>query len=301
MLEIRTDLAQEAHEIASKNKEKRADGVIFETERDGCCTLTRIEIVNKDGEEATGKPIGKYLTADVGRLWDMSGNDTVHAVGVIARMIRELAGDPRSVLVAGLGNLTVTADALGPAALDHVIVTRHLKEESPHIYQTLGFADVSAIAPGVLSQTGVETLDSVRSICNAIKPSLVIAIDALASRNVARLGTAVQITNVGIAPGSGVGNRRCALNESTLGIPVIAIGIPTVVDALTLALNVAEALGISHDEIARADNVEECASMFVTPKDSDKMISHMAKVLGYSVNTAFHRQLSFEEMVSISG
>ncbi|MBR6633147.1 MAG: GPR endopeptidase [Clostridia bacterium] len=300
MFETRTDLALEAHEVALKNKKSALDGVIFREEERQGYKLTRVEIISENGERETGKPMGTYLTLDAGRIWDR-GIDELKAVSqALGESIRELTKKCDSLLVVGLGNTTVTADALGPEALSHLIVTRHLKSASPRLFGDMGFFDISAIAPGVLSQTGIETMEIVKSVVQKLKPSLVIAIDALASRDMSRLGTVIQISDTGIAPGSGVGNHRPALNEDSLGVPVISMGIPTVVDALTLTANVVEMCGVSVDSFVENAKVEECKNMFVTPKDSDKIISYMSKAIGYAINMAFHTELSFEEMISIS-
>ncbi len=298
MFEIRTDLAVEAHEIASKNKEHIIDGVVFSEEDKELYKLTRVEILSPDGEKATGKPMGKYLTLNVGKLWERGNEELENVCCLLAKMITELSGNCESVLVVGLGNTTVTADALGPQSLSHLIVTRHLKNASPDIFSQMHFFDISALAPGVLSQTGIETMEIVKSVTDKLKPSLVIAIDALASRDMSRLGTVIQISDTGIAPGSGVGNHRPALNSRSLGTPVISIGIPTVVDAVTLTANVIEMCGADLSNL-NIKSIRECENMFVTPKDCDKIISFMSRVIGYSINTAFHKELSFEDIMSV--
>ena len=293
MFEIRTDLALEAHEIAQKNKQNTIDGVIFREEALDSYKLTRVEIISPDGERATGKPMGKYLSLDVGKIWNRGTDETERVCTHLGDMIRELADNAENVLIVGLGNTDITADALGPLAVRHVIVTRHLKNESPHIFNGMGFSELSAIVPGVLSQTGIETAETVKCICHTLKPSLVLAIDALASGDMARLGTVIQISDTGISPGSGVCNRRSSLNRSTLGVPVISMGLPTVVDAVTLASNV---FGRNP---AEEENLKECENMFVTPKDCDKIIAFMSRVIGYAINTAFHKELSFDDITSV--
>ncbi|MBE6651713.1 MAG: GPR endopeptidase [Ruminococcaceae bacterium] len=296
MYEIRTDLALESHEIASKNKKSAIDGVIFNEESVYNYKLTRIEIVSQDGENATGKPIGKYLSLDVGKIWNRGADEVQTVCKLLGDMINELSNGATSVLVAGLGNTDITADALGPMALSHVLVTRHLKNEEPQMFYDMNFSEISALSPGVLSQTGIETMECIKSVAEKIKPSIVIAIDALASGDVRRLGSVIQISNAGISPGSGVGNRRSALNKSTLGFPVISIGIPTVVDAISLSTSISK---LGQDVKIPDDITNEYKNMFVTPKDCDKIISFMSQLIGYSINTAFHRDLSFDDMISI--
>ncbi len=300
MYQTRTDLAMEAHELASKNKNSPVDGVIFREEITESYKMTRIEILNEKGEKETGKPVGKYLTLHTGKLWEGGVENIYFASNAVSKLLRELAGNDLTggpVLVVGLGNITITADAIGPKCVSHIIVTRHLKDSSPDIFESLGFGDTAALSPGVLSQTGIETSEIVKSVAKKISPSLVIAVDSLAARDISRLGTAIQLTDTGIAPGSGIGNRRSALNKKTLGVPVISIGIPTVVDALTLTANILEKYYGSTDMLS--DNMEE-SDFFVTPKDTDKIISYMSKVIGYSINMTFHEKLSYEEMISIA-
>ena len=293
MFEIRTDLALEAHEIAAKNKKCAPDGVIFRETSVDNYKMTRVEILSPEGEKATGKPMGRYLSLDVGKIWNRGTDEAECICTHLGNMLRELAGEVESVLVIGLGNTDITADALGPLAVNHLIVTRHLKTEAPDIFNGMGFCDLSAIAPGVLSQTGIETAETAKSICDSLKPSLVIAIDALASGDMSRLGTVVQISDTGISPGSGVCNRRSSLNRDTLGVPVISMGVPTVVDAVTLASNV---LG---RDITEEPKLHECENMFVTPKDCDKIIAFMSRVIGYAINMAFHKELNFEDITSV--
>ena len=293
MYQTRTDLAMEAHELASKNKNSPVDGVIFREEITESYKMTRIEILNNTGEKETGKPIGKYLTLHTGKLWEGGIENIYFAASAVSKLLRELAGNDLSggpVLVAGLG-------AIGPKCVSHIIVTRHLKDNSPELFENLGFYDIAALSPGVLSQTGIETSEIVKSVAKKISPSLIIAVDSLAARDISRLGTAIQLTDTGISPGSGIGNRRSALNRDTIGVPVISIGIPTVVDALTLTANILEKYYGGADMIS--DNMEE-ANFFVTPKDTDKIISYMSKVIGYSINMTFHEKLSYEEMISIA-
>ena len=300
MYQIRTDLALESHEIASKNKNSPVDGVVFREEIIEGYKMTRIEILNKIGEKETGKPIGKYLTLQTGKLWDAGIENMYFAANALSKLLLELVEDKLSsnpILVAGLGNITINADAIGPKATSHIIVTRHLKNSSPDLFDSFGFSDIAALCPGVLSQTGIETAEIIKSVSKKIHPSIIIAIDSLAARDISRLGTTIQLTDAGITPGSGIGNRRNALNKDTLGVPVISIGIPTVVDALTLTANVLEKYYGSADMI---DSEVEESNFFVTPKDSDKIISYMAKVIGYSINMVFHDKLSYEEMISIS-
>lgn len=300
MYKSRTDLAVEAHEIASKNKNSPVDGVIFREEIVESYRMTRIEIINENGEKETGKQIGNYLTLNTGKLWDGGIENMYFASSALSKLLHELIDKndlSGPILIAGLGNITINADAIGPKAVSHIIVTRHLKNDSPEIFSGLGFSDLAAISPGVLSQTGIESAEIVKSVAKKISPSLIIAIDSLAARDISRLGSAIQLTDTGIAPGSGIGNRRASLNKESLGVPVISIGIPTVVDALTLTANILEKYFGSSECLS--PQLEE-ADFFVTPKESDKIISYMSKVIGYAINMTFHEKLSYEEMISIA-
>lgn len=309
MYQPRTDLALEAHELASKNTNSPIDGIIYKEENIFNFKMTRVEINTDSASEKTGKPKGKYLTLHTGNIWNENSETLIRATKSLSHLIEELTQDKTSpekpILITGLGNITITADAIGPKALEHIIVTRHIKASSPSLFEDLGLFDIAALSPGVLSQTGVETTEIIKSLADKISPSLVIAIDSLASKNLERLVTTIQLSDTGIAPGSGMGNRRVALNLETLGIPVISIGIPTVVDAGALAFDLLE----KHCRKNQRENIiNEIFSegfgkelqYFVTPKDTDLIISCLAKVIGYGINLAFHKNLEYEEMVSIA-
>ncbi len=309
MYQPRTDLALEAHEMATKSN-SHLDGIIYKEENILGFNMTRVEITNKDASDKTGKPCGKYLTLHIGTPWNETSDTLINSTKALSILIEELIcgnlAESSPVLIAGLGNITITADAIGPKALEHVIVTRHIKTASPSLFSELGLFDIAALSPGVLSQTGVETTEIIKSLVDKISPSLVIAIDSLASKNLERLVTTVQLSDSGISPGSGMGNRRTSLNQTTLGVPVISIGVPTVVDVGALAFGILEKhcknAKISKDiiesfEKSKQSNELEC---FVTPKDTDLIISCLAKVIGYGINLAFHKNLDYEEMVSIA-
>ncbi len=284
----RTDLALEAHETAPKNKENKTDGVIYNVEK-GKYPVTSIEIISPEGERATGKPMGTYLTVNIECCEE---NELETICTQIAGLIKRVAKNATKILTVGLGNTNVTADAIGPKSVNHLLITHHLKDNE--IFGDL--ADMASISPGVAAQTGIETSKTVACLVKETMPDAVIAIDALASRDIKKLGKIIQISDTGIVPGSGVGNRRHELSEKTLGVPVIAIGVPTVVDALTLAANI---LGTAKDK-KEIQNAEEFENMFVTPKDCDKIVAFTAKVIGYSINMAFNEKISFNEMISLT-
>ena len=234
---------------------------------------------------------------------------------LIALKIKELADisldtdnlSKVSILIAGLGNNFITADSIGPKALSKVLITRHLKQQLGGL-DNFGLIEMSGIAPGVLGQTGMETAEIIFSVAEKIKPSLVILIDALASRKISRLATTIQLSNTGIAPGSGVGNHRRAIDSELLGAPVVSIGVPTVVDAATLSYDVLEEAykqaSIEIDDKLTRDilNIaleESGGNFFVTPKESDLIINEVSKIIGYAINRCFYNEISFEEMSRI--
>jgi len=308
MSNIRTDLAVETREEIAK-KGEIGDGVLFSRETADGFLCSEIEITNETGEKITGRSMGKYITIEFGRIWLKEYSEFMLAVDLIAKKIKMLAGeDTQKILVAGLGNNYITADSIGPKALQKILITRHLKQQLPGLYDNIDLIEMSGIAPGVLGQTGMETAEIILSVTEEIKPSLVIIIDALASRKVSRLATTVQLSNTGISPGSGVGNHRQAIDSKLLGTKVMSIGVPTVVDAATLSYDVLEEaykyLGITPDDrltldILNASLEEMGGNFFVTPKESDVIINEVSKLIGYGINRAFYDDLSIEEMSRI--
>ena len=305
MFKIRTDLALETREeVAEKGIED--DGILFYEETIDGLVCSQIDITNGKAREATGRNIGTYVTVEFGKVWLKSHEDFVRAVETIAKKIKSLSEfEGGSVLIAGLGNIYITADSIGPKALSNILITRHIKNQMPDMYADFGMADISGIAPGVLGQTGMESADIIKAVAKRTKPSLVILIDALASRKISRLATTIQISNTGIAPGSGVGNYRHAIDQNFLGTKVMSIGVPTVVDAATLSYDVLEETctqnniepveNLTH-EILRNALEESGGNFFVTPKESDVIINEVSKIIGYAINRSFHNDISFEEM-----
>ena len=294
MYEIRTDLALEAHEINAQAG--REDGIRTEEETIDGFSITTVHVGEGEGERLAKKKAGTYINVDVGKSWLLASEGFAALVAVLAGQLRKLfpADFSGTALVVGLGNYDITADSIGPKAVEKVVVTRHLRTLNPQLYESAGFGDLCAFAPGVLGQTGMESAEIVRSIVEAVRPSLIVAIDALASRRLARLATTVQLCDTGIYPGAGVSNRRSELSAETLGVPVISIGVPTVVDAATLAYDL---LGENADEkTAAALLAGDGKDMFITLKESDVITKQTARLLGFSINRAFHGELSVEEM-----
>ena len=294
MYEIRTDLALEAHEINAQAG--REDGIRTEEKTIDGFSITTVHVGEGEGERLAKKKAGTYINVDVGKSWLLASEGFAALVALLAGQLRKLfpADFSGTALVVGLGNYDITADSIGPKAVEKVVVTRHLRTLNPQLYESAGFGDLCAFAPGVLGQTGMESAEIVRSIVEAVRPSLIVAIDALASRRLARLATTVQLCDTGIYPGAGVSNRRSELSAETLGVPVISIGVPTVVDAATLAYDL---LGENADEkTAAALLAGDGKDMFITLKESDVITKQTARLLGFAINRAFHGELSVEEM-----
>lgn len=288
MLEKITDLALESHELHAERGED--DGVILREHTVFGCRVTRAGVLPGEGEKRAGRPAGEYITVDTGKFWlseDGAFENAANAVaGEIKRLLPAGAG---CVLAAGLGNRDITADSVGPRTVEKLLVTRHLRDMAPDLYSGAGFGELAAVAPGVLGQTGIESAVIVEGVCRMVRPKCIIAIDSLASRRLERLCTTVQISNSGISPGSGIFNRRAELNSRTLGAPVISLGVPTVVDAATLALDLLERAGAelpreAAEKLSRGGG----GGLFVTPRDSDVSSRETARLIAYSINSAVH-------------
>ncbi|MGI6003949.1 MAG: GPR endopeptidase [Christensenellales bacterium] len=323
MREIRTDLAMEAHEHISGGRGEVVGAKLERQRVDESLEITRVEIFNKKGEEALGKEQGMYITM---QCPDMAGDDGAvrqKLAEMLAREIRSLLPKDRPggpVLVVGLGNSRVTPDSLGPLVAGKVMVTHHF-DWSDAQHESGGFGDVCAMSPGVLGITGIETEQIIFGVVEQIKPGCLICIDALASQKTSRVLTTIQLADSGIAPGSGVGNHRKALNEASMGVPVIAMGVPMVVyasviaqDALDMLLDsfrqeaeklhsdaVLQALKGSDDESMRQlmSQVlgEDMASLVVTPKDIDDAVQRASQVLAMGINLALHPDMDYETLM----
>lgn len=296
MLDKRTDLAVEARELyyASTEKKSELKGVIATDSDKQGFPVTTVEILDEDGARALSKPVGKYITITLEGFREHVDDAFGRGVTLLASELNQLlalqSGD--SVLVAGLGNLAITPDALGPKVVDSLMVTRHLVEKAPEHFAT--FRPVSAIAPGVLGTTGIESREIIRAVVDNVRPSAVIAVDALASCSLKRVCRTIQLSDTGIAPGSGVGNSRAVLNKNALGVPVIALGVPTVVDAATLSAELADIAGYHNiDEEELRKNSEH---MIVTPRGIDTDISDLSKLIGYGINLALHNDFTIEDI-----
>ena len=293
MFTKRTDLALEAREIWQESAEKttRLSGVkATKTKLEGYL-LTRVDILNDKGAEALGKPCGSYLTIDLTSFWERKSDFFERAVRAVGAQLKSILPSDGPALIVGLGNSAMTPDAIGPLATDSILVTRHLIAAMPKHFS--GFRPVAVFRTGVLGTTGVESAEAVRGLVAEVHPSMVIAIDALASRRVGRVCTTVQLSDTGIIPGSGVGNHRSALNQETLGVPVFSIGVPTVVDAATLAADLLEESGITEFDEEKLRSSQQ--NLMVTPRDIDAQVRDLGKVIGYGINWAL-QDLEIEEM-----
>lgn len=277
MNDLRTDLVCElidAHpELYSAKTPMSSETEVFGVK------IRRISL-NEEQAQRLGRRPGRYHTLECKGLENADGQTLLDMIRAVAGELEQMVGNFESLMVAGLGNGSVTPDALGPRTVAHVIVSRHIKSGLPQMYEQMKLGEVSALAPGVLGQTGVESADIIRAVSDVVKPSALIVIDSLAAMDRNRLCSTVQLSDTGITPGSGIGNRRFELSEQTMGVPVIAIGIPMVITAAALS-------GDGEDDL------------IVTPKSIDLLIGRAARLLGYAINHCAHKGMSVEDMDSL--
>lgn len=286
-MNFRTDLAIERCEIFGKKAVSGVETEVFEAHKS---KITRIEVTDCEGEKAIGKPIGRYVTVEVAPFAEHAQfiDDSLYAV---TEEIRRIIPPTGSVLVAGLGNIRITPDALGPKCASMIFATRHIKGELLRATGLGNLRNVSAFATGVMGETGAEAGELIKGAVQVLMPDFVITVDALAARSAERLGRTVQMCNTGIVPGSGVGNSRQEISKRTVGVPVISIGVPTVVDA---AAFVADCKG---DESGIS---ESGFGMMVTPKEVDLMIERASKLTALAINCALQPEISPEDMLILT-
>ena len=287
---FRTDLAVEAienHKTAAALPHVRQSDRMLEG-----FAVHEVRILSEDAAREIGKPQGRYLTLELDALIRREEDAFPRACKALSTLLRELLPRPNDgpVLIAGLGNRMITPDAIGPQTADHVIATRHLVAQSPAIFAD--WRPVSALAPGVLGQTGVETGEVICGVLDRVRPAAVIAVDALAAGRLSRLLRTVQLADTGITPGAGVGNARTALTEETLGVPVIAVGVPTVVDGATLAHEISSQLG--QPDCEALDDLSQ--PVMITTRDIDHEVADISRMIGYAVNMALHPHLSVADI-----
>lgn len=293
-MERRTDLAVEERELLGED----IKGVNYSEEEIDGLPIERLHISTERAGQLLKKPMGNYVTAQLPPLTD-NIRDTDKRVNALSREIRRLLPVNGLVLVAGLGNVEITPDALGPKAASKVLATRHIQGE---IARSTGLDRLRAVAvvnTGVTGQTGIETGELLQGVIKNIRPSAMIVVDALASRRLERLGCTVQISDTGISPGAGVGNRRVRIDADTMGIPVIAIGVPTVVDALTLAFDLLEIDDEKQGmELSRTVSPQG-RSMVVTPKEIDLLVNRASHLISLSVNMALQTDIDTEDLLNL--
>ena len=282
----RTDLALESRELAAARGE--VPGVSFEESLREGLLCQKVKVETPEGSAALGKPVGTYYTLNIGALLRRESGEFPAAVAALASVLRELlqTAPERCSLVAALGNRDITPDNIGPLAAQNVLVTRHLKQYAAEDFRLL--RSVAVIAPGVLASSGIESADYIRWVCERLQPAQVIVIDALAAKDLGRLCRTVQVTDAGITPGSGVGNARSAVNSEVLGVPVIAVGVPTVVDIGSL---------LKPDSV-QGDKDRE---MIVTPRNIDAEVAGAARLIAYALNCALHDGLQLEDIDMLIG
>ena len=285
-MDFRTDLAIEIRESLNG---KIQNGIKTESFRQNGVDVTKIKIINPEGAKAIGKPEGTYITAEIPDLTKYSCADE-EILSLLGNLLNNLLPREGVVLTVGLGNENITPDALGPLSCSMILATRHISHE---LAKSVGLENLrpSAVqSPGVLGQTGVESAEIIKGIVRQIKPGAVIVVDALAARKLSRLGRTVQMSDTGIIPGSGVGNSRAEISKETLGVPVISIGVPTVVDVGTLV----------HGIIGEHTHIdEEKQSMIITPREIDLVIDRAARLVGMAINKALQPNISAEEILML--
>ncbi|MDR0739143.1 MAG: GPR endopeptidase [Oscillospiraceae bacterium] len=289
---FRTDLALEIKE----KKSEELQGVKCETSEIKDVSVTKIKILTKGASKILEKPVGEYITIQV-RDFSDNKKETEFLSSIVSKYIKKFIPNEGLILVVGLGNLNITPDSLGPKACETILATRHIRSEFSKVGIDI-LRSVAVISPGVLGQTGIEVLDIIKSLVKEIKPEAVVLIDALASKDASRLAKTIQISNTGISPGSGVSNSRPSINKKSIGIDVVSIGIPMVIDATTIA---ADILGLeTEDELKSLKekvSLKE-SSLMVTPRDIDVLVDRSAKLLGMSVNLALQGNFDFEDFPS---
>lgn len=313
-LGIQLDLAVEANRLLRGKANVEIAGVKEQVLEYGNSTVTIIDILDERGAQALGKAIGRYITIESpGLRWEQGILEEMERIFSLHLKPFIPKNQDKSILIVGLGNDHATPDALGPAVIDHILATRHILLYAPEaIDKTM--RSICTLAPGVLGSNGIETAEIIRGVCSHVKPCCIIAIDALSAASVSRIGSTIQITNTGISPGSGVGNRRSDISAGTMGVPVIAIGIPTVVHSAVIINETLQILkkNWQTNNVLPADEIEEiltpqstqsiahellipfAGNLVVTPKDIDEMIDQMARLLATILTCMLHPNVNLE-------
>ena len=293
-MSLRTDLAIESvythhGEGIKEDTEEIFDGIL----------ATRIEITTKEAADEVGKPIGKYITLE-NQNTEIRGTEETEklSLALSGELKKLIPKNAEKFLICGLGNRSITPDALGPLCTEKLMITNHIIKYLNNEKEK-DFSAVSAIAPGVMGITGIETVDIIKGITDFHKPDTVIAVDALCAANVSRMFTTIQITDSGISPGAGIGNRREGLNKASLGVPVIAVGVPTVVDADSIIYDAVYSFFEKNSAVKNGEKIinamlSETKSLIVSPKDIDKLVKKSAKIIANGINLSLHKDIDFE-------
>lgn len=299
---IRTDLAIELHETIERDQEQNGIAIKKKLNKTGDIATTIIDVINENGVRNIGKPIGRYITIESSSLEEADESIHQELSEELSHNIKQMLGGATKIMVAGLGNRMVTPDALGPLVIDNLYITRHMKHEKTlsHIL-TEDCIEISGISPGVMAQTGIETMDILKSVSERVNPEVMIVIDALAARSGKRLSRTIQLTDTGISPGSGVGNNRMAINEETMGMRVIAIGVPMVISVPSIVSDSMDRILSFFPKEILPDNMDledenkrynlacgmvepETVDMFVTPKNIDELIKRISFTISEAIN-----------------
>lgn len=315
-INFKTDMADERVDTYKRvNNLTEIAGVKVESKNDEIVTTTTVDVLNENGATALSKEIGKYITMEIKDIKYLEEKDKNKIINTLSNEIKNLIGEDKtkSILVVGLGNIYVTPDSLGPKVVQSVDITRHLINFAKDLVEP-DTRSVSALSPGVLGTTGIETSEIITSVCNEVKPDIVIAIDSLASSSINRLGTTIQLSNTGITPGAGVRNKREGINQNTLNVPVIAIGVPTVVDMATITSEAIDKMvevtkqkiengdnSVSKEQIERVinifnddnkynmiANVLDTDNFIVTPKEIDDVIQIVSDLISSGINMSIN-------------
>lgn len=301
MLDFRTDMADERVRICEE--EGKLEGISSENINvNDKIKLTKVKVLNEEGRQKIGKEIGTYITIEIKEIEVIEKSELEKASEILANQIQELIKSYNSILVVGLGNIDTTVDSIGPKVIKDIGITRHLKKYAPELIDK-NAKDISGIAPGVLGTTGIETQEIIKGIVEKIKPDAIIAIDALISRDISRLFKTIQISNTGITPGGGVGNNRKEISKDTMGIPVIAIGVPTLVEAATIVADSIDLMANQFEEFnklkdsTKADKYRLIKAVLepskynltVTPKEVDDLVDNMKNIISHGINQGVNK------------
>ena len=296
MLDFRTDMADER--VKECEKEGKIEGVSSENINvNDKIKVTKVRVLNEQGKEKIGKEVGTYITIEIKEIEVINREELEKASKILSGQIQELIKPYKSILVVGLGNIDTTVDSIGPKVIKDLKITRHLKKYAPDLVDK-NAKELSGIAPGVLGTTGIETQEILKGIVEKVNPDVIIAIDALISRDISRLFKTIQISNTGIIPGAGLGNTRKEISEKTMGVPVIAIGVPTLVEAATIVADSIELIANQFEEFAQLKNATKedkyrlmkavlepsKFNLTVTPKEVDDLVDNMKLIIAHGIN-----------------